>query len=87
MPYVLSYIKDMHKKEQIAYNEKIKANPNLKLPPLESYPDYKEALKCKNHLSYKLGNAFLKSHKYRFLGGYIWLLFEIRNIIKEKNVK
>ena len=40
-----------------------------------------------NQLSYKLGNAFLKAHKYRFLGGYIWLLFEIRNIIKEKNVK
>ena len=47
MPFVLSYIKEQHKKEQIAYNEKIKANPNLKLPPLESYPDYKEALKEK----------------------------------------
>jgi hypothetical protein len=54
MPYVLSYIKEQHKKEQIAYNEKIKANPNLKLPPLESYPDYQEALKEKECPTYKL---------------------------------
>ena len=87
MPFVLSYIFEIHKKEQEIYNEKINKNPKLKLPKLESYSDYAEALKCKNHLSYKLGNAFLKAHKYRFLGGYIWLLFEIRNIIKEKNVK
>ena len=63
MPYVLSYIKDMHKKEQIAYNEKIKANPNLKLPPLESYPDYKEALKEKECLTYKLGEAMIEASK------------------------
>ena len=62
MPYVLSYIKDMYKKEQIAYNEKIKANPCLKLPPLESYPDYNEAIKLKSHLSYKLGEALIKAN-------------------------
>ncbi|WP_261665688.1 hypothetical protein, partial [Campylobacter sp. BCW_4332] len=45
MPYVLSYIKDKHKFEQKAYEEKIKENPNLALPPLETYPDYNEALK------------------------------------------
>ncbi|WP_436627027.1 hypothetical protein [Campylobacter jejuni] len=38
MPYVLSYIKDKHKQEQKAYEEKIKENPNLALPPLETYP-------------------------------------------------
>ncbi|MFB1646730.1 sugar transferase, partial [Campylobacter sp. MRC_CM1] len=55
MPYVLSYIKDKHKQEQKIYQEKIKKDPSLKLPPLESYPDYNEALKFKEHLSYKLG--------------------------------
>ena len=83
MPYVLSYIKDMHKKEQIAYNEKIKANPNLKLPPLESYPDYKEALKEKECLTYKLGEAMIEASKNWYKGGYVKLWFKCKNIQKE----
>ncbi|WP_289258486.1 hypothetical protein [Campylobacter sp.] len=83
MPYVLSYIKDMHKKEQITYNEKIKANPNLKLPPLESYPDYKEALKEKECLTYKLGEAMIEASKNWYKGGYIKLWFKCKNIQKE----
>ncbi|OEW33821.1 alpha-2,3-sialyltransferase, partial [Campylobacter jejuni] len=55
MPFVLSYIKDKHKFEQKAYEEKIKDNPNLALPPLETYPDYNEALKEKECFTYKLG--------------------------------
>ncbi|KRS71494.1 hypothetical protein DB25_05570, partial [Campylobacter coli] len=54
MPFVLSYIKDKHKQEQKIYQEKIKKDPSLKLPPLESYPDYKEALKEKECFTYKL---------------------------------
>ena len=83
MPYVLSYIKDMHKKEQIAYNEKIKANPNLKLPPLESYPDYKEALKEKECLTYKLGEAMIAADKSPLKLGYLSLWFKCKNIQKE----
>ncbi|TWO29331.1 alpha-2,3-sialyltransferase [Campylobacter lanienae] len=83
MPYVLSYIKDMHKKEQIAYNEKIKANPSLKLPPLESYPDYNEAIKIKEHLSYKLGEALINADKSKLKLGYITLWFKCKNITKE----
>ncbi|ENU2814777.1 hypothetical protein ACE4OR_001793, partial [Campylobacter coli] len=55
MPFALSYIKDKHKQEQKIYQEKIKKDPSLKLPPLESYPDYQEALKEKECLTYKLG--------------------------------
>ncbi|HFU2807143.1 TPA: hypothetical protein ACH5NL_000472, partial [Campylobacter coli] len=55
MPFVLSYIYDKHKQEQKIYQENIKKDPSLKLPPLESYPDYKEALKEKECLTYKLG--------------------------------
>ncbi|EOH9530032.1 SGNH/GDSL hydrolase family protein, partial [Campylobacter jejuni] len=53
MPFVLSYIKDKHKLEQKAYKEKIKENPNLALPPLETYPDYDEALREKECFTYK----------------------------------
>ncbi|EOE2133049.1 hypothetical protein ACKCGC_001890 [Campylobacter coli] len=83
MPFVLSYIKDKHKQEQKIYQEKIKKNPSLKLPPLESYPDYKEALKFKNHLSYKLGEALIKASNNWYGGGYIKLLLEIRKLKRE----
>ncbi|WP_251819980.1 hypothetical protein [Campylobacter jejuni] len=83
MPYVLSYIKDKHKQEQKIYEEKIKKDSFLKLPPLESYTDYKEALKLKEHLSYKLGEALIRAYKNWYKGGYIKLWFEIRKIRKE----
>ncbi|HFU2596660.1 TPA: hypothetical protein ACH5K9_000621 [Campylobacter jejuni] len=83
MPFVLSYIKDKHKQEQKIYQEKIKKDPSLKLPPLESYPDYQEALKLKNHLSYKLGQALIKANKTWYKGGYVKLLFEIRKLKRE----
>ena len=62
MPYVLSYIKEQHLKEQKQYQEQIKKNPNLKLPKLESYKDYKEALKEKECFTYKLGEAFIRAN-------------------------
>ncbi|MCL9819801.1 hypothetical protein [Helicobacter colisuis] len=80
MPYVLSYIKDKHKQEQQQYQEAIKKNPNLKLPNLESYPDYQESLKEKECLTYKLGEAFIKASKTWYKGGYVKLLFEIRKL-------
>jgi hypothetical protein len=69
MPYILYSIKKQYDKEKIAYNKIIKDNPNLKLPPLESYPDYQEALKYKNHLSYKLGEALIKANNKGFITG------------------
>ncbi|EOH3065753.1 hypothetical protein ACL08O_001734, partial [Campylobacter coli] len=71
MPFVLSYIKDKHKQEQKNYQEKIKKDPSLKLPPLENYPDYKEALKEKECLTYKLGEALIKANKTWYKGGYV----------------
>ena len=62
MPCVLSYIKEQHNKEQKQYQEQIKKNPNLKLPKLESYKDYKEALKEKECFTYKLGEAFIRAN-------------------------
>ncbi|EMW2347926.1 hypothetical protein AAET06_000107 [Campylobacter jejuni] len=69
MPYVLSYIKDKHKFKQKAYEEKIKENPNLALPPLETYPDYNEALKEKECFTYKLGEALMQANKNWYGGG------------------
>ncbi|EAI6637306.1 glycosyltransferase [Campylobacter coli] len=80
MPFVLSYIKDKHKQEQKNYQEKIKKDPSLKLPPLESYPDYKEALKEKECLTYKLGEALIKANKTWYKGGYVKMWFGMRQM-------
>ncbi|EOS9955551.1 coiled-coil domain-containing protein [Campylobacter coli] len=82
MPFVLSYIKDKHKQEQKNYQEKIKKDPSLKLPPLENYPDYKEALKEKECLTYKLGEALIKANKTWYKGGYVKMWFEIGKLKK-----
>ncbi|EOH8416710.1 hypothetical protein ACMDBX_001626 [Campylobacter jejuni] len=87
MPFVLSYIKDKHKQEQKIYQEKIKKDPSLALPPLESYPDYKEALKEKECLTYKLGQALIQANKTWYKGGYVKMWFEIRNLKREYKSK
>ncbi|EGT0710976.1 alpha-2,3-sialyltransferase, partial [Campylobacter coli] len=51
-------------------------------PPLENYPDYKEALKLKNHLSYKLGQALIKANKTWYKGGYVKMWFEVGKLKK-----
>ncbi|HEF3017815.1 coiled-coil domain-containing protein [Campylobacter coli] len=80
MPMILLNIIISHKQAQKAYKLKIKKNPNLALPPLESYPDYKEALKEKECLTYKLGEALIKANNNWYGGGYIKLWFEMRKI-------
>ncbi|PZT47648.1 hypothetical protein B6S12_07910 [Helicobacter valdiviensis] len=87
MPFVLSYIKDKHKQEQKIYQEKIKKDPSAKLPPLEAYPDYKEALKEKECYAYKLGEAFIKAHKTWYKGGYLKFYFKEVLIIKQSSRK
>ena len=83
MFYVLSYIKDKYKTEQKAYQTLIKQKPELKLPKLETYSDYNEALKVKKHLSYKLGESLIKADKTWYKGGYIKFFFEMLKLIKE----
>ncbi|MFK0434625.1 alpha-2,3-sialyltransferase, partial [Campylobacter jejuni] len=62
--------------EQKAYKFKVKKNPNLALPPLETYPDYNEALKEKECFTYKLGEEFIKAGKNWYGGGYIKFIFK-----------
>ena len=87
MPYVLSYIKEQHHKEQKQYQEQIKKNPNLKLPKLESYKDYKEALKEKECFTYKLGEALMKADRTWYKGGYVKLWFEAKRLKREYREK
>ena len=83
MPFILSYIKDKHKKEQIIYNEKIKTNSFFKLPSLESYPDYEEALKEKECITYKLGEALIENMKRGGALKYLKFMRDVRRIKRE----
>ena len=47
--------------------------------------NYQKAKNIKNHLSYKLGTAFIKAHKSWYKGGYIKFIFEAIKIKKEHN--
>ncbi|WP_270991462.1 hypothetical protein [Campylobacter upsaliensis] len=57
------------------YRSMCRINPELSLPSLENYVDYNEAMKIKNYLTYRLGNAFVK-HPFTFM-------FKINKIYKE----
>lgn len=76
LPFIILSIVISHKQEQKAYKFKIKKNPNLALPPLETYPDYNEALKEKECFTYKLGEEFIKASKNWHKGGYIKFYFK-----------
>ncbi|WP_051604785.1 acyltransferase [Helicobacter rodentium] len=88
IPYVLSYIKEAHKKEIADYEAKVAKNPKLKLPKLESYADYKEALREKECFTYKLGEALMKASRDWVKGGYLRFFFQeiskLRRGLKEK---
>lgn len=74
LPFVLSYIYDEYKKEQLTYKNEIEKNPSLKLPKLKDYSDYKEALKIKDGLEYKLGESLIKASKTWYKGGFLKML-------------
>lgn len=75
-PYVLSYIKDTHKKSQESFMA------------LEYYSDYQQALREKQTFTYKLGKALIQAHKTWYKGGYIRFWFDWYQLRKElKNKK
>ncbi|EAL4573064.1 alpha-2,3-sialyltransferase [Campylobacter coli] len=78
MPVILLGIVISYKQEQKIYKRKIEKDPSLKLPSLEQYPDYREAIKLKNHLSYKLGKELVKANKIWYKGGYFQFLYFIK---------
>ena len=83
LPFALLKAFLIYKKKEKIYKARISYNPNLKLPPIETYPDFNEALKIKNHLSYKLGSAFLKGLKTWYKGGLIKFIFKAKRLERE----
>ncbi|MDY3132550.1 MAG: acyltransferase [Campylobacter lanienae] len=69
---------------QLTPQEQIKVLQD-KIKELET--SNQKALKTKNHLSYKLGNALIKAHKQWYKGGYIKFIFEAIKINKEHKIK
>lgn len=69
LPLTLLKISQKHQKEKQIYEMLVKLDPNLALPKLENYTDYTEALKVKNHLSYKLGKALIDANNIKWGGG------------------
>lgn len=84
--YIISTLLS-HRQEKKIYQEKIKKDPSLKLPSLETYPDYKEALKEKECFTYKLGEALIRANNNWYGAGYVKLLLEIRKLKKEYKKK
>ncbi|EQB6261594.1 hypothetical protein ACYQXS_001083 [Campylobacter jejuni] len=88
LPFIILSIVISHKQEQKAYKFKVKKNPNLALPPLETYPDYNEALKEKECFTYKLGEEFIKASKNWYGGGELFLLpyrvFKLHKKLRKK---
>ncbi|BEK07714.1 hypothetical protein K0T47_000267 [Campylobacter jejuni] len=88
MPFVLSYIKEKHVREQNIYKQKIKLKLISPKPLLEDYLDYQDALKEKECFTYKLGEAVIQAHKYWYKGGYIKLIIQdIPKLKKEIKVR
>lgn len=76
-------LKKNHKKNQDFHKQLIEVRPDLKLPPLKNYEDYNEALACKHHLSFKIGQAIIEADKNKFGFGYFKLKNKIRKAKKE----
>ncbi|WP_260604734.1 glycosyltransferase family 8 protein [Campylobacter sp. MIT 99-7217] len=83
LPFLLIKIALKHKQLEKIYQQRIFYNPNLAMPPLELCKDYQNALKLENHLSYQLGNAFLKACKTWYKGGFFIFLKQANEIKKE----
>ncbi|EJP8928455.1 hypothetical protein Q8V47_001507, partial [Campylobacter jejuni] len=69
-----------HKRKSKIYQTLVNIDKKYAMPPLESYSDFHEALRLKEHLTYKLGKSFL-DNPYVFI-------FKVKKIYKEwKNNK
>lgn len=62
-------------------------NKNIKDKIKELETNYQKAIKVKNHLSYKLGQALIKANKNWYKGGYMKFIFEAMKIKKEHKNK
>ncbi|MDO4674713.1 MAG: hypothetical protein Q4A73_06045, partial [Campylobacter sp.] len=63
LPYILMSIKIAHQEEQKIIQEKIKYGHKSEPLPLELYDDYEEAMRIREFLSYKMGEALMRGYK------------------------
>ena len=84
LPFILLGIVWKHRARQREYLKIIKVKPWLKVPPMEYYEDYKEALKEKQSVPYRLGLALINAGKNWYIGGFFKLYEEIKKIKAEQ---
>ncbi|KAA6224948.1 MULTISPECIES: alpha-2,3-sialyltransferase [unclassified Campylobacter] len=82
LPFKLIKIYLQHKQIDKKYQANIKINPKLTLPKLQDYSDYQEGLKLRKHLSYLLGDVFLKACKRKW-GLIKFILIDVPKIRKK----
>ncbi|HEB9432414.1 TPA: glycosyltransferase family 2 protein [Campylobacter coli] len=77
LPRQIYKILKQNKINQKLFKARVVEHPYAVLPELYKYEDIAKIDRLKEHLSYKIGLAFLKGHKYRYIGGYFVFLFKI----------
>lgn len=91
LPFVLRKLQKEHlrKKKFLADLACFAPDLSAQLKPvkLEEMLDFKEAQRVKEHLAFKLGQAFLKGYRARFSGGLVKFYFEAKGLQKEFEVK
>ncbi|EKJ5634836.1 hypothetical protein PJO00_000806, partial [Campylobacter coli] len=75
LPRQIYKILKQNKINQKLFKARVVEHPYAALPELYKYEDIAKIDRLKEHLSYKIGLAFLKGHKYRYFGGYLAFLF------------
>ncbi|EAL7272518.1 hypothetical protein DUH32_09975, partial [Campylobacter coli] len=83
LPYFIFKLILKFKNEKKEYQKLIKKNPELSLPKLESYPDFDDIWKVREHLSFKIGHLILKANKNWHKGSYIYLPYYIYKCYKQ----
>jgi len=81
--YLLPLTFARHILQNKAYFKLIKTCPELKMPPLKSYEDFKMGIKEKQSAPYELGSALIKAYKTWYKGGFFKLFKEISKIKKK----
>ncbi|MDE5926657.1 MAG: glycosyl transferase, partial [Helicobacter sp.] len=87
LPFILAFIALKHRQEARFYAQIIAKSPHLKLPPLESYEDYKSAIHEKQTFSYRLGASLIQACKTIHKGGMIAFYKQVKKLQKESREK
>ncbi|WP_410689662.1 hypothetical protein [Campylobacter lari] len=69
MPFVLFKTFKQYQNKKKEYYKKISENPKLVLPRIKEYTDYHEAIRLKESITYRLGQALIQANKTWYGGG------------------